>query len=251
MPNLNNLAQNPPGKLASLLTWFLGWFWPRFNASAFVLSRAQEYEADAAAARATSAPALASALQRLVVDGPLLDERLWAKVFLLANDAAELARAVDLAARYDEWIVIEEAVRGREIEVSVLGNLQPRASVPGEITPSREFYDYEDKYVVDGATLSVPAAITPDQADSVRDLAVKVFSALRCEGMARVDFFLVEDGSGWRFYCNEVNTIPGFTPISMYPKLWQASGVSYPELIDELVTLALERHRRKRRHVER
>lgn len=161
----------------------------------------------------------------------------------------ELGAAIDKASRYDEWIVVEEGVTAREIEVSVLGNISPRASVPGEIVPSREFYDYEDKYVVDGATLIVPAALTADQCAQVQTLALEVYRALRCEGMARVDFFFEENGRG--FLCNEVNTIPGFTPISMYPKLWQASGLSYSELIDELVSLALERHGRLRRDTAR
>lgn len=162
-----------------------------------------------------------------------------------AKNPEELATALRLAADYDEWIVVEESVRCREIEVSVLGNLDPRASVPGEIVPSREFYDYEDKYVLDGATLRVPAPLPADEAESVRDLAIRAYRALRCEGMARVDFLYEEDGRG--FLCNEINTIPGFTPISMYPKLWQASGISYGELIDELVALALESHARRPR----
>ena len=139
--------------------------------------------------------------------------------------------------------MVEEAVVGREIEVAVLGNRDPEASVPGEIVPSREFYDYEDKYVVDGAGLVIPAPLSPAATDQVRALAVEVFAVLRAEGMARVDFFYEEDGRG--FLVNEANTIPGFTPISMYPKLWEASGVSYPELVDRLVRLALERAGRR------
>ena len=152
--------------------------------------------------------------------------------------------AVMLAARYDNWIVIEETVRAREIEVSVLGNRDPRASLPGEITPGRDFYDYADKYENDSATLTVPARLSPEQTAEVRALALRAYRALRCEGMTRVDFFLEEHGRG--FLCNEINTIPGFTPISMYPKMWQASGLSYPELIDELVALALDRHASRR-----
>ena len=166
-----------------------------------------------------------------------------------ASSPEELAAAVDAAARYDSWIVIEEAVHGREIEVAVLGNREPRASLPGEITPSKDFYDYEDKYVDDAATLTVPARLTPGQTEEVRQLAVRAYRALRCEGMARVDFFLEEDGRG--FLINEINTIPGFTPISMYPKMWEASGLAYPALIDELVRLALERHSARRRTTER
>lgn len=162
------------------------------------------------------------------------------------SDLASLRDAVADAATYDEWLVFEEAIVGREIEVSVLGNLAPRASVPGEIEPGDEFYNYDDKYVTNAATLHIPARLTPAQHDRVREMAVQCYKVLRCEGMARVDFFLEEDGRG--FMCNEVNTIPGFTPISMYPKLWDASGVSYTELVDELISLALERHTRRRRN---
>ena len=154
--------------------------------------------------------------------------------------------AIDAALAYDEWVVVEEAIVGREIEVAVLGNLEPRASLPGEIVPGAEFYDYADKYLDDGSQALVPAALTPDETDAVRAMALRVFTALRCEGLARVDFFL--DGGGRGFLCNEVNTMPGFTPISMYPKLWIASGLSYSALIDELVQLAIERHGRQRRN---
>ena len=166
-----------------------------------------------------------------------------------ARTVDELDSAVKDAFAYDEWVVIEEAITGREIEVAVLGDLRPRASVPGEIVPGNEFYDYEDKYVDDGAELLVPAPLSPDEAAKVQALALEVFALLRCDGLARVDFFYEEGGRG--FLCNEVNTMPGFTPISMYPKLWQASGMSYPALIDELVRLALERHARKRRTTSR
>jgi len=159
-----------------------------------------------------------------------------------AKTLEEVHAATQLASEYDEWIIFEEAVAGREIEVSVLGNLTPRASNAGEIIPSREFYDYEDKYVTDGAQLLIPAPLTDDDIRKVQDLAVRAYKALRCEGMARVDFFFEENGRG--FLCNEINTIPGFTPISMYPKLWNASGINYVQLIDELVSLALERHTR-------
>jgi D-alanine-D-alanine ligase len=165
-----------------------------------------------------------------------------------AHSRAELAAAIDLALSYDSWVVAEEAVSGREIEVGVLGNEHPAASVPGEIVPGDEFYSYDDKYVTDGAELLVPAPLSPDEADQVRELALRVFRTLRCQGLARVDFFYEEGGRG--FLCNEVNTMPGFTPISMYPKLWAASGVPYPDLIDRLVTLALERHARRRRNTK-
>jgi len=166
-----------------------------------------------------------------------------------AKSRRELADAVDLALSYDERVVVEEAILGREIEVAVLGNERPVASVPGEIVPGHEFYDYEDKYVDDGARLLVPAPLEDDAKATVQRLALGVFRALRCEGMARIDFLFEEGGRG--FLCNEANTIPGFTPISMYPKLWQASGLAYGELIDELVRLAVERHGRRRRNTKR
>ena len=166
-----------------------------------------------------------------------------------AKTADEALAAARSALAYDEWVLCEEAVVGREIEVSVLGNREPRASVAGEIIPGREFYDYVDKYEGDSAQLLVPAPLSETESAFVRDMALRVFRAVRAEGMARVDFFYEEqraDGSKGRgFLCNEINTIPGFTPISMYPKLWQASGVSYSALIDELIELALERHARR------
>ena len=165
-----------------------------------------------------------------------------------AHDVAELDQAIDYALTYDEWVVIEEAVVGREIEVAVLGGIVPQASGPGEIIPGEEFYSYEDKYVTDGAQLLVPAPLAAVDAERVRALAVDVFRVLRCDGLARVDFFFEEGGRG--FLCNEANTMPGFTPISMFPKLWQAAGVSYPELIDRLVELAIERKTRRRRNTK-
>ncbi|GAB2638406.1 D-alanine--D-alanine ligase [Gordonia jinhuaensis] len=158
-----------------------------------------------------------------------------------AHDRAELLDAIDLALQYDEVLVIEEAVTGREIEIAVLGNEDPQTSVPGEIRPGAEFYDYEDKYVTGAAELVIPADLDDAAAAQVRELAVTAFSALRCSGMARVDFFYEDGGRGWLL--NEVNTIPGFTPLSMYPKLWEATGVGYSELIDRLVELAVARHR--------
>jgi D-alanine-D-alanine ligase len=165
-----------------------------------------------------------------------------------AHSVEELREGIDHALTYDEWIVVEEAVSGREIEVAVLGGTDPVASGPGEIIPGAEFYDYEDKYVTDAAQLLVPAPLSAAQTEEVRTLAVRVFQALRGDGLARVDFFLEEGGRG--FLCNEANTMPGFTPISMYPKLWQTAGVSYPELIDRLVELAVERHDRRRRNTK-
>ena len=163
-----------------------------------------------------------------------------------AQDVAELQGAANFAMTYDEWIVFEEAIVGREIEVAVLGSHRPQASVAGEIVPGHEFYDYEDKYLSDGAQLMIPAPLTEDQSSQVRQLAIEVFQALRGEGLARVDFFFEENGRG--FLCNEVNTMPGFTPISMYQKLWMASGLNYSDLIDRLVDLARERHSRRRRN---
>jgi D-alanine-D-alanine ligase len=162
-----------------------------------------------------------------------------------AVDEPALAAAVAIAATYDEWIVVEEGAHGREIEVAVLGNATPRASVPGEVIPASEFYDYEDKYLDGAAELVIPADLPPGVAEEIRRLAVDAFTTLRCDGMARVDFFYEEDDRG--VLLNEVNTIPGFTPISMYPKLWDASGLPYDQLIDELVDLALERHDRRSR----
>jgi D-alanine-D-alanine ligase len=156
-----------------------------------------------------------------------------------------LAAAVALAATYDEVVVVEEGVEGREIEVAVLGNLEPRASLPGEIVSDHEFYDYEDKYVDGTVQLVIPAHLSDDEIARVRRLAVAAYRTLRCEGMARVDFFYEPDGRG--FLVNELNTIPGFTPGSMYPKMWEATGLSYPALIDELVRLAVDRHERRGR----
>ena len=163
-----------------------------------------------------------------------------------AKTVEALRDSIEIALSYDEWIVIEEAIVGREIEVAVLGNLNPRASVPGEIVPGAEFYDYADKYVGGGSRSIIPAPLTPAQTAEVQALALKSFAALRCEGLSRVDFFFEESDRG--FLLNEINTMPGFTPISMYPKLWIASGLSYRDLIDELVQLALERHSRQRRN---
>jgi D-alanine-D-alanine ligase len=162
-----------------------------------------------------------------------------------ATDDATLADACATAAEYDEWIIVEQGVTGREIEVAVLGNADPRASVPGEICPTHDFYDYEDKYLAGAAEWVIPADLPQDVSEQIRSLAVQAFTTLRCDGMARVDFFYEADGAG--VVINEVNTIPGFTPISMYPKMWEASGISYSELIDELVRLALERHERRSR----
>ncbi len=165
------------------------------------------------------------------------------------DNRTELALGLADAARYDRKLVVEVAVpAAREIEVSVLGNDDPIASVPGEIIPSREFYSYEAKYIDDGdqaSRLLIPAPLSQEMAGEVSDLAVRVYKAIDCAGMARVDFLL--SGVTDDLYVNEVNTIPGFTAISMYPKLWKASGISYPELIERLIDLAFERHRDRER----
>ncbi len=153
----------------------------------------------------------------------------------------EFSKAVEEAFLYDKKILVEEFIRGREIECSVLGNEYPIASLPGEIIPQHEFYSYEAKYLDEnGAILQVPALLDVETVERVQKLSIEVFQVLCCEGMARVDFFLTENGS---LLVNEINTIPGFTQISMYPKLWQASGVSYAALLDRLIELALERSR--------
>jgi len=149
------------------------------------------------------------------------------------------------AFRYDTKVLIEEYVKGREIECSVLGNENPIASVPGEIIPQHEFYSYEAKYLdAQGATLIIPAKLPKAATKKVRELAVRAFKALCCEGMARVDFFVTKNE---KVLVNEINTIPGFTSISMYPKLWEASGISYSRLIDRLIQLALDRHQKEQK----
>lgn len=161
----------------------------------------------------------------------------------------EFATAIDLAWRYDEWIVIEEGVTAREIEVAILGDNPPEASIPGEIIPGSDFYSYSDKYIDNSAELLAPAPLDNDLVVEVQNLAKQAFLACRCESMARVDFFYEEkrdDGRPGRgFLANEVNTIPGFTPISMYPRLWKESGLSYSALLDRLIDLSLERHSRR------
>lgn len=158
----------------------------------------------------------------------------------------ELGRALRIAARYDRRIIVEEAApNAREIECSVLGNDEPVASVPGEVIPSREFYDYHAKYIDENSTLVIPADLPPEVASAIRDIAVRAFRAVDCSGMARVDFFVGRDDH--RVTLNELNTIPGFTTISMYPKLWQASGLSYEQLLRRLIELALERHQDRER----
>jgi D-alanine-D-alanine ligase len=159
--------------------------------------------------------------------------------------ARKLAAALDLAAEYDRKILVEKAVDAREIECSVLGNDRPQASVPGEVVPINEFYDYEAKYIKEGSELIIPAKLTPRQTKQVREFSVRAFQAIDGAGMARVDFLL--DRRTGRVFVNEINTIPGFTPISMYPKMWEASGIPYPKLVDRLIELACERQQEKNR----
>lgn len=166
-----------------------------------------------------------------------------------ARDRTELVAAIELAFRFDEWVVVEEAVAGREIEVGILGDDPAEASVPSEVVPGDEFYSYGDKYESDAAELLVPAPLTPEQQARVRGLAIEAFEACRGEAMARVDFFFEEDGRG--FLVNEVNTIPGFTSISQYPRMWEASGVPYTALLDRLIDLAFERQARRARRAGR
>lgn len=167
-----------------------------------------------------------------------------------ARDRAQLRAALDEAARYDRKLLVEEAVpNAREIECSVLGNDDPEASVPGEIVPCNEFYDYAAKYLDGRSALLIPAPLTKEQTAQVRALSLRAFQALDAAGLARVDFLM--DGASGALYLSEVNTMPGFTAISMYPKLWEASGLPYPELVDRLIELALERHAEKSRVVNR
>ena len=156
------------------------------------------------------------------------------------NSRADLGEGLMEAAAFDRRILVEcGVVNGREIEVSVLGNNQPIASVPGEVLPSREFYSYESKYVDGTSGLVIPAQIPAEAAEQIRNLAVRAYKAIDCAGMARADFFLERETG--RVLLNELNTLPGFTSISMYPKLWNATGISYPQLVDRLIELALER----------
>src|SRR5271166_1376643 len=172
-----------------------------------------------------------------------------------AHDRKELGPAIDLAASYDRKIVVEQGVGGkrgkaRELEVAVLGNDNPEASVVGEVISGKEFYDYEAKYLSEGSDLIIPAKLTRSQTKQVRQMAIAAFRACDCSGLARVDFLMEptsKAGRPGRIYLNEINTLPGFTSISMYPKLWAASGIAYPELIDRLIALALERRAEKDR----
>jgi D-alanine-D-alanine ligase len=156
------------------------------------------------------------------------------------HDRKSLAVGLAESASFDRRVIVEQGINARELEVSVLGNDDPVASVIGEIRPRREFYDYVAKYISDDSELIIPAELNPEQSETIRRLAVRAFKAIDCAGLGRVDFLLDRDNG--QVYINELNTIPGFTKISMYPKLWEATGVSYSTLLDKLVSLALERH---------
>jgi D-alanine-D-alanine ligase len=160
------------------------------------------------------------------------------------KNEAELRVALAGAAQYDRKIVVERGVTGREFECSVMGNENPKASTPCEVLPSREFYDYEDKYLLDKAVIELPAKLDAEKTAEMQRLAVECYKACGCEGMSRVDF-LMESATG-QLYVNEINTIPGFTSISMFPKMWEYSGIPYSALLDQLIALALERHAQKK-----
>ena len=160
-----------------------------------------------------------------------------------AHNQDELVAALHLAAEFDRKIIVERGITGREFECSVLGNESSKAATPCEILPSKEFYDYEDKYLLNQARTELPANLQPAQTTEMRRLAVECYRAVECAGMARVDF-LLENSTG-KLYINEINTIPGFTSISMYPKMWEHAGLKYPKLLDRLIELALERHKAK------
>jgi D-alanine-D-alanine ligase len=168
-----------------------------------------------------------------------------------AHNRKELGPAIEEAAKFDRKIVIEQGVGGqkqkaREIECSVLGNDQPQASVPGEIVPSTEFYDYNAKYLDEGSIPVIPAKLTRSETKTVQQLAIGAFQAVDCSGLARVDFLM--EPKSRKIYLNEINTMPGFTSISMYPKLWAATGLSYPALIERLIQLGLERYEEKKQN---
>src|SRR5699024_3038140 len=156
----------------------------------------------------------------------------------------EFDQGIEEAFTYDHKVIIEETVVGREVECSILGNEHPKASLPGEILPQTSFYSYESKYIdEDGAVLEAPANLSDEQIKEVQEVSITAFKALQCEGLARVDVFLTKDGS---IYVNEINTLPGFTKISMYPKLWEVSGMTYTNLISELIELGIQRHERNK-----
>lgn len=164
------------------------------------------------------------------------------------KDHAETAKALEAAFLFDRKILVEEGIQGREIECSVLGNTAPKASLPGEVIPFREFYDYRDKYIDGRTTFGIPAELPAGITKEIQRIAIEAFRAIDCSGMARVDFFLQEKTGS--IFLSEINTIPGFTEISMYPKLWEVSGLPYPDLLEELIELGLEKHRSKKRNTE-
>lgn len=161
-----------------------------------------------------------------------------------AHNARELEAAFACAAQFDHKVIVERGISGREFECAVLGNQAPLASLPCEILPSRDFYDYEDKYLLDKAQTKLPADLPPEKTEELRRLAVECYRAVECEGLGRVDFLM--EGAAGKLYINEINTIPGFTTISMYPKMWEHSGVPFSTLLDQLIELALERDRRRK-----
>ncbi len=162
-----------------------------------------------------------------------------------SRNREELSKHIDVAFRYDDRILVEQGIEAREIETAVLGNRQPEVSLVGEIIPSREFYSYQAKYRDQDSQLLIPAPLSEGQVQQIQELALNAFRALQLEGMARVDFLMDKDSD--QLWVSEANTIPGFTEISMYPRLWEASGVGYPELLDKLIELGLERHSRRSR----
>jgi D-alanine-D-alanine ligase len=207
---------------------------------------------------AAGLPQVSCVPHRLGIDAELDPSMSWPRFVKPANmgssvgvskvhDDRELAAAMELAGTYDEWVLVEEGVVGaREVECAVLGGLQPEATHLGEIVPKADWYDYEDKYSGEGAELFVPADVPDAVHAEAQALAVRAFQALRCDGLARVDFFYEEGGRG--LLINEINTMPGFTPYSMYPQLWANEGLPYPRLVDRLIDLALERHARRASH---
>ncbi|MFO7316504.1 MAG: D-alanine--D-alanine ligase [Bacilli bacterium] len=158
-----------------------------------------------------------------------------------ASNREELEKAIHIAFKYDRKVVVEQGIEAREIEMAVLGNNEPKVSVPGEIKPTTEFYDYESKYKDGSTQLIIPAEVSPEVEAKMKDMAIRAFKILDCAGLVRADFFVRGD----EVLINEVNTMPGFTPFSMYPLLWQNTGLNYPELIDQLIELAIERHKEK------
>jgi D-alanine-D-alanine ligase len=161
-----------------------------------------------------------------------------------AHNRGELEQALRLAGEFDRKVIVERSIQGRELEISVLGNDKPIASMPCEIFPSREFYDYEDKYLLNLARFDLPAKLPASEIEQMRTIAVECYRAVECSGLARVDF--LREASTGKLLLNEINTLPGFTSISMYPKMWEHSGIPYPELIDRLIELALQRHAEKK-----